>query len=432
MAGLLFGTCGIPHSASIPESFVSGIERIKELGLDCIEIKFPQAITTIGPNIVRETAARLGVRVSAHAPYSLNFNAVKRQERMSSEQRLVEIARLASLWGAQSVTFHPAFYLGGSPEKAYKNVRKHLGKALKQLEKEYNRVQIRPETTGKIDQLGTLEETLYLCADMRELAPAVHFAHLFARTGGFNSYPEFTTILQRLQRQLGRAALDDMHIYICGIAYNEYGECEHLNLKDSDFNYCELLKALRDFEARGVVICESPNLEEDALLLKETYDSLCRGEDPCTAPERKEEEPVIVAEPEEEVPVTECKECPEIEWEAQNVPGHKKKEHVIEKEWHKVGCTIPEDVRQAVCVWPAGKEKLTIVTEPTEKEPITATECKGCEELAKEAEALPGHKQTSPITVTEFKEEELISETKYRDEPGIPGCAISKTWSENG
>jgi len=360
MAGLIFGTCGIPHSASIPESFVSGIERLKELGLDCMEIKFPQAITMAGPNIVRETAARLGVKLSAHAPYSLNFNASHRHDRMSSEQRLVEIAHLASSWGAQRVTFHPAFYLGTSPEKACNNVMKNLRKVLDKLEKEYNRVQIRPETTGKIDQLGTLEEILYLCTSMKELAPAVHFAHLYARTGGFNSYPEFASILQRLQGQLGRAALDDMHIYICGIAYDEYGELEHLNLKDSEFNYCELLRALRDFEAKGTVICESPNLEEDALLLKETYSSLCRGEELRAAPEHKEEKPIIV-------------------------------------------------------------------TERKKEELVTVTECKGCEEMEKEAQTVHGHKKKEPITVTEFKEEEQKpSGTKYRDESGIPGCAIQK------
>ena len=39
-------------------------------------------------------------------------------------------------------------------------------------------------------------------------------------------------------------------------------------------NYVELLRALSDYEVKGRVICESPNLEEDALLLQETYRGL--------------------------------------------------------------------------------------------------------------------------------------------------------------
>jgi deoxyribonuclease-4 len=34
---------------------------------------------------------------------------------------------------------------------------------------------------------------------------------------------------------------------------------------------------LRDYEVKGLVICESPNLEEDALLLKETYQRLLKA-----------------------------------------------------------------------------------------------------------------------------------------------------------
>ena len=47
-----------------------------------------------------------------------------------------------------------------------------------------------------------------------------------------------------------------------------------LNLKDSDLEYIELLRALKDYDVKGLVICESPNLEGDALLLQQSYDAL--------------------------------------------------------------------------------------------------------------------------------------------------------------
>jgi len=55
------------------------------------------------------------------------------------------------------------------------------------------------------------------------------------------------------------------------------GEIKHLPLKESDLKYVELLRALRDKGVAGMVICESPNLEDDALLLKETYEGLPKG-----------------------------------------------------------------------------------------------------------------------------------------------------------
>jgi len=134
-------------------------------------------------------------------------------------------------------------------------------------------VWVRPEIAGKPSQFGNLDEVLDLCAELEGVAPCIDFAHWHARTGAFNSYPEFASILRRVKERLGRAALDNVHIHISGIAYGEKGEVKHLNLKESDFQYTELLQALKVYDAQGIVICESPNLEVDALLLQETYNT---------------------------------------------------------------------------------------------------------------------------------------------------------------
>ena len=65
-----------------------------------------------------------------------------------------------------------------------------------------------------------------------------------------------------------------MHIHLTGIEYGEKGEKHHLNLKDSDLKYKELIKALKDFKVKGAVISESPNIERDALLVKKIYDKI--------------------------------------------------------------------------------------------------------------------------------------------------------------
>jgi deoxyribonuclease-4 len=36
----------------------------------------------------------------------------------------------------------------------------------------------------------------------------------------------------------------------------------------------EILRALKDFRVKGVVISESPNIEEDAILMKKKYESI--------------------------------------------------------------------------------------------------------------------------------------------------------------
>ncbi len=277
MGGLLFGTAGIPRSTKI-KSTQSGIERIAELGLGCMEMEFVQGVrmSEAGAHLVAETAAKAGIKLSAHAPYFINFNAHESEKIEASQERLLQTARIAWLCGAESIVFHAAFYLGDSPEKVYNTVKKHLRETLTQLKEENNGVCIRPETMGKLSQFGTVEEILNLCTEVEGLGICIDFAHWHARTGGFNSYREFASILLQVKEELGRAALDNIHIHVSGIAYGGKGEIKHLNLKESDFQYAELLEALKDYDVKGIIICESPNPEEDALLLQATYNTLLK------------------------------------------------------------------------------------------------------------------------------------------------------------
>jgi deoxyribonuclease-4 len=277
MAGLLFGTGGAPHSSKT-NTTIDGIRRIAELGLGCMEVEFVQGVKMGegGARLVAEIAAREGVKLSAHAPYFINLNAHEPEKIRASQGRLIQTARIASICGAETIVFHAAFYLGDTPDKTYNMVKTYLEEVIHRLRKEDNRVWLRPEITGKGSQFGTIDEVIKLSAELEGVAPCIDFAHWHARTGGFNSYQEFVAILQENKAQLGKAALDNMHIHVAGIAYGKKGEIKHLNLKESDFHYAEFLQALKDYEAKGMVICESPNLEEDARLLQDTYSTLVK------------------------------------------------------------------------------------------------------------------------------------------------------------
>jgi len=275
MNGLLFGTAGIPHSSKLL-STVGGIERILELGLGCMEVEFVQGVKMgeAAARQVGEAAARTGVRLSAHAPYFINLNSQEIEKIRASQSRILQTARIASLCNAESVVFHPAFYMGQPSETVYGTVKRYLGEVLSQLERENIRVSIRPEVTGKSSQFGTIEELLNLSAELKGVAPCLDFSHWHARTGKFNSYPEFEAILLQIRQRLGDEALANMHIHVSGINYSQKGERNHLNLEESDLQYKELLRALKDYNVEGLLICESPNLEGDAQLLQAVYNTL--------------------------------------------------------------------------------------------------------------------------------------------------------------
>ena len=278
MEKLLFGPAGVPLSTGT-RATAAGIERVAELGLGCMELEFVQGVKMSRETAltVAEIASRKKIALTAHSPYFINLNAREPEKIRASQERIFQTARIAALCGATSIVFHAAFYLNDPPSQVYEKVRKQLQQITRQLRAEGNRVWIRPEVTGKTSQFGTLEEVIELSAEIEGVAPCLDFAHWHARTGKFNSYDEFTFALKQVEAKLGRKALDNMHIHVSGIAYGKSGEAKHLNLRESDFNYVDFIHALSDYDVKGLVINESPNLEEDAMLLQQTYRTSQQG-----------------------------------------------------------------------------------------------------------------------------------------------------------
>lgn len=276
--GLLFGTAGVPFSAA-DDSSLAGIARVKALGLDCLELEFVNGVKMGFDTAakVREAAARTGVRLSAHAPYHINFSSENPGIRLQSRERLLKTARVGAACGASSIVFHAAFYGKDSPEAVYAAVRGEVAAVQSILRSERLPVTLRVETMGKHAQFGTLDEVLQLCRDVDGLQPCLDFSHLYARDGRINSYRDFERVLTKVARKLGPRALRNVHVHIAGVHFGDRGEIKHLNLEETEFRTDEWLQALRDLGVEGLVICESPNLEGDAVMLKKLYQAQASG-----------------------------------------------------------------------------------------------------------------------------------------------------------
>jgi len=273
---LHFGTAGIPLSTPKKTS-AEGVKRVKELGLDAMELEFVRGVRMSRASAaeIKSIAGELGVVLTVHAPYYINLNSQDQAKLRASIERILESARVGSEAGAFSVVFHPAYYGGDTPQNTYKRVRDALKYVVKTLKDEGVEIWIRPETMGGLAEFGDLEEVISLSEELEMVLPAVDFAHLHARSlGKYNTYGEIVEVLQKIEERLGREALDSMHMHISGIEYGSRGEVKHLNLEESDLNYLDILRALKEFRVKGVLISESPNIEGDAMLMKEKYSSL--------------------------------------------------------------------------------------------------------------------------------------------------------------
>lgn len=270
---LRFGTAGVPLS-SPKRGSLEGVRAVKALGLDAMELEFVRGVrmSLEAAEEIRRTASSLEVVLTVHAPYYINLNSRDEAKLRASIERILESARVGSRAGAFSVVFHPAYYGGDTPQLVYERVKSALKKVVSTLRVEGIEIWIRPETMGGLAEFGDLDEVIRLSEDLEMVMPAIDFAHLHARSlGRLNSYEEISAVLEKIEKRLGREVLEAMHIHMSGIEYGHRGEIKHLNLEESDLNYREILRALKDYRAAGVVISESPNIEGDAVLMKRTY-----------------------------------------------------------------------------------------------------------------------------------------------------------------
>ena len=277
MEKLNFLTAGMPLSTPKNGGYNGAFQVLKEMNLDGLEVEFVHGVRMSDETrqFLRQKSQEDGFILTSHGPFYINLNSKEEEKVDASVQRIIETAQAAHDFGGYSITYHAAFYMGGDKETVYQQVKTQTQKIIEELEKRNIKVWVRPETTGKSTQWGDYEEIIRLSKEFEQVLPCVDFSHVHARTGGeYNTYDEFSRILERIGTELGEKALKNFHAHLAGIEYTAKGEKRHLNLEQADMNYKDLLRAMKNFGVCGVLVCESPNIETDTQILKDYYISL--------------------------------------------------------------------------------------------------------------------------------------------------------------
>jgi len=274
MDKLRFGTAGKPISTK--GDTAQGIRDVRKLNLDALELEFVHSINVSKEKapLIKEVAKKHDIVLTCHSPYFINLNSEDKKKFHASIGYIVNSAKILSLCSGWSICFHAGYYQGQDSNKVYENIKEAIKKIINEVKEFDKNIWIRPEISGKKSQFGDLNEVIKLSNDVEQVMPCIDFSHFFSRDlGAHNTFQEFKIILEKIEKGIGKEALQNMHIHVSGIAYGDKGERHHLILKESNFNYKELMKALKEFKVKGVLISESPNIEEDALLMKKSYES---------------------------------------------------------------------------------------------------------------------------------------------------------------
>ena len=271
MDKLHFLTAGIPSSA---KDYSNAFEMLENDNLDGLEVEFVHGVR-YSPKTKEAILNRRNKLITHHGPYYINLNAKEEDKIEASIKRVLDTARAGKELDAYSITYHAAFYLGEDSAAVTKKMIERHKVITDILKEEDNNIWVRPETTGKNSQWGTLSEIIELSLEFEQVLPCIDFAHMHARANGiYNTYDEFCKILEQLGNSLGDIALNNFHGHVAGIEYSTKGEKRHLIFEEADFNYKDLLRAMKKFDIKGALVCESPNIEIDTKILKEYYESL--------------------------------------------------------------------------------------------------------------------------------------------------------------
>lgn len=271
-----FTEMGYKHSLQVPE-------YIEKMGLDAFEYQCGR-----GVNIGLDKANRLGllakeknVALSLHAPYYISMSSTEEDKRIKSVDYILQSARAVNAMGGERIVVHTGSCGKISREEALELAMDTMKLAIKALDSEgLSNIRICPETMGKVNQLGTLDEVLALCTLDERLIPCIDFGHLNARDRGIlKTFEDFEAIFNAVENKLGLSRLREFHSHFSKIEYSAGGEVRHLTFEDMVYgpNFEPVAELIYKKQCSPTIICESAGTQaEDAKAIKDYYWSIAK------------------------------------------------------------------------------------------------------------------------------------------------------------
>lgn len=266
-----FAAMKYKHTLHIPE-------YIEKMGLNAYEYQCGRGVNIGEQKAAQfgEAAAKKNIAISLHAPYYISMSSVDEEKRLNSIKYILDSARAVNAMGGERIVVHTGSC--GKIDRAYalELALDTMKRSIQALDENgLSNIRICPETMGKINQLGTLEEVLALCELDERLIPCIDFGHLNARThGSLKTYADFEAVFDSIENKLGLARLKEFHSHFSKIEYTEGGEKCHLTFEDSVFgpNFEPVIDLILKKNCSPTIICESAGTQaEDARAMMDYY-----------------------------------------------------------------------------------------------------------------------------------------------------------------
>ncbi|MDE6922131.1 MAG: TIM barrel protein [Oscillospiraceae bacterium] len=274
-----FGPAG--NAENFPyKSSADAPKWLEEIGLDCYEYQCGKGVH-VGEDTARKvgrSAAEHRITLSLHAPYFINL-ANPDPEALQKTTGYITGACLVADWmGARRVVIHSGALMKRTRREALDTALYSLRQVIKACDDAgFGHIALCPETMGKINQLGDLDEVLELCDLDERLIPCVDFGHLYARSLGADDGAEaMERMLSRMEKALGAERASRFHSHFSHIEFTPKGgeKCHRTFEDDGGYgpDWAPLAEAVARRGWSPSFICESAGTQaEDALTMKKIY-----------------------------------------------------------------------------------------------------------------------------------------------------------------
>ena len=250
-----------------------------DMGLDAYEYSFSlgQFLSDEKCVLLKDEAQKYNIKISAHAPYYINFCNPSDQSKENNKKFLQNSAHCIKLLGGNHVVFHTGAQMKMTREEALNNVERNLKEFLEEYEqnKEFEGVFLCPETMGKFSQVGNPTEVYKICTYSKILIPTLDFGHINCiMQGALKTKDDYKKILCEGIDTLGMEKMKNFHIHFSKIKFNEKGEVAHQTLDDIEFgpDFEPMIDALIDLDLEPDIISESKGTQAiDAKKMQDFY-----------------------------------------------------------------------------------------------------------------------------------------------------------------
>jgi deoxyribonuclease-4 len=258
--GIAYGTQKIPVT-NTPDKVIAVLNELYKIGLKAFIL--PKELFSGIRNTsdlykehygdllrIRELAAKYNIELSLHYP--------KLSDQPDDAMRI--FSSIESIMDCRTFVIRPDFYAMMPQDQALRLVVYKINE-IKTSSRESGKMGV--ETTGRINQLGSLEEIIDIVKRTEGTEAIINWGNVHARgAGALRTEEDYKRVISQVRQNVGSQWLQNAYFIVSGMSYGPSGAIRSIPIRQSDINLAYFVKAAMSFNTKGTVIFDDPAKEQ--------------------------------------------------------------------------------------------------------------------------------------------------------------------------